>query len=140
MEFCWNARILDTQTSIQQTESNIQVQNASLLQSVENILCFLEKYSVIICRQHKTAVQNLSVHLQKHHTISSKLRREIIESYRDKHVKSPHEIELPGPLGQPIQELGTPLDGFRCVEDTCDYITVNEDKLRVHVKKLHQQN
>lgn len=46
-------------------------------------------------------------------------------------------MELPALLGLPIKELGQPLDGLACKQDSCDFITVNINTLQMHIKEKH---
>lgn len=46
-------------------------------------------------------------------------------------------MRLPLPLGQPIQELGKPVNRFQCTKADCDYISINKDALRQHCKSEH---
>jgi hypothetical protein len=47
-------------------------------------------------------------------------------------------MKLPEPPVDPVEELGSPLDGLRC--KTCDYVTINANALRIHCKKKHEQS
>ncbi|KAL1640737.1 hypothetical protein SLS61_010232, partial [Didymella pomorum] len=61
----------------------------------------------------------------------------VVEHFSSFSTVNPAEIELPDEPAQPIDELGEPLDGLQC--ETCSFITVNKDAMRMHCKKTHQQ-
>ncbi|KAL1640484.1 hypothetical protein SLS61_010254, partial [Didymella pomorum] len=61
----------------------------------------------------------------------------IVEHFSSFATVSPAKIELPDEPAQPTDELGEPLDGLQC--ETCSFITVNKDAMRMHCKKTHQQ-
>ncbi|KAH6625935.1 hypothetical protein C7974DRAFT_473178 [Boeremia exigua] len=100
-------------------------------------LVFLEDFSVIVCKQHCTAVVSLDAHLCKHHAASAALRRQILERFSQFKTVALSAIELLDEPAQPLDELGEPLDGAQC--KTCSWITVNKDEMRRHCKKKHQQ-
>jgi superfamily II DNA helicase RecQ len=106
------------------------------LDNCDDILCFLEDFGVLVCKQHCTGVINLDKHLREQHATPAKLRKEIVERFRHLSRTDPHTVELPEQPAWPIKELGSPLNGFKCT--TCSFITLNTDSMRKHWKKLHE--
>lgn len=101
-------------------------------------MVYLPKYEVIVCKEHKTGVQNLDTHLRDHHKTPSKHRKNIIARFENLRVKRPGEITLP-PLGcGPIVELGEPLFGFRCTEANCGFLTISITGLQIHRNTIHK--
>jgi hypothetical protein len=92
---------------------------------------------VLVCKQHRTGVVNLNKHLLEHHATPAALRGEIVERFIHFARTEPNAVELPEPPAHPIEELGSPLDGLKC--KTCDFVTINTNRLRMHCRKNHQQ-
>lgn len=103
------------------------------LNNCDNTLCFLEDYSVLVCKEHRTAVVNLDTHLLQHHNVPTATRKQIVERFNHFATVIPDDIELPEEPAQPIDELGEPLDALQC--KTCRFVTVNKDTMRIHCKK-----
>jgi hypothetical protein len=141
MEIVWDARASKhsaghhLKPASTQGESNIAVDWS--ITNIDAHFYYLSQYKVIICRKHQTGVQNIDVHLRRHHAVPTKNRREIAEHFISFLVEAPKDVELPRPLGSPIDELGEPLDGFQCTQEECDHITVNNKALRSHCKQIH---
>jgi len=70
-----------------------------------NTLCFLKDDSVLVCKEHRTAVVNLNTHLLQHHNVPTATQKQIIERFDYFATVSPAEIELPEEPAQPIDEL-----------------------------------
>jgi hypothetical protein len=145
MEFCWDARPL-VGTSTQQPNATIRskknggrTRSPLSLENIEGTLCYLREYKVLVCREHGTGIQNLNVHLRDHHTVAREERKRIVEHYQYWWIKKPGDVELPPPLGPPIEELGEPLDGLQCTTGGCEFTTINVDGLRKHCKAKHGQ-
>lgn len=107
------------------------------LSHFQDILCFLEDFSVVVCKQHCTAIVNINTHLKEHHATTARLRKQVVEHFKNFSRISTSAIQLPEQPAYPITELGAPLDGLKC--RTCDFITVNVNVIRMHCKKSHQQ-
>jgi hypothetical protein len=140
MELVWDSRASTLQESTDSTNSSTQHRQRGAQVSRDNcddILCFLEDFGVIVCKQHHTAVVNLNTHLLQHHSVPATARRQIVERFSMFSPVDPSEIQLPDELAQPIEELGKPLDGLQC--KTCGFITTNKDTVRMHCKKKHKQ-
>ena len=140
MELVWNSRLLTPQERVNTTSSRTQRRKQGLhlsLNNCDDVLCFLEDFSVLVCKEHHTAVVNLDTHLLQHHNVPAATRKQIVEHFSSFATVSPAEIELPDEPAQPIDELREPLDGLQC--KTCSFITVNKDTMRMHCKKNHQQ-
>ncbi|KAF1934619.1 hypothetical protein EJ02DRAFT_516885 [Clathrospora elynae] len=144
MEFNWDAQLPAAQAqNLQRTTqhttqcSSTPAPEEDALDSLENTICYLSQHSVIVCKQHATAVQNVGVHLRDHHTVTRQARQLITERFKGLHIKGPKDVELPAPLGLPIEELGLPRDGFQCEEEDCYFITIHVDGLRKHCKSKH---
>jgi hypothetical protein len=97
------------------------------------IHCFLEDYSVLVCKEHCTAVVNLNTHLLQHHNVPTATRKQIVERFSHFATVSSAEIELLDEPAQPIDELGEPLDALQC--KICCFVTVNKDTMRIHCNK-----
>jgi superfamily II DNA helicase RecQ len=141
MQFCWDARtqaVESQEPSNNQSDSSHRAQTYQGQADIEEKLCYLQQYHVLICTEHATGVQNLYTHLRDYHTVTSTEKSRLVEKYRQYRIKRPADIELPPPLGPPICELGEPLDGFQCGKEDCDYITINLDCLRIHCKEKHK--
>ena len=79
----------------------------------DDCFCYLQKFRVLVCREHATAVQNLELYLRDHHVVAALERRDIVAKYGELRRRKPAEVTLPQPLGPPIKVLGKPLDGYR---------------------------
>ena len=112
-------------------------QTASLLQDVDEHFCYLRRYGVLVCKEHRTGVMNLSVHLRTLHSGTSKQRKAIIQHFHRLPITPAQDIALPAALSPPIQELGLPLDGLACQQERCSFLTISVDALRMHAKKQH---
>ncbi len=140
IELVWDSRVPAPQERVNTTSSRAQRRKKGLhmsLNNCDNTLCFLEDYSVLVCKEHRTAVVNLNTHLLQHHNVPTATRKQIVERFSHFATVSPAEIELPEEPAQPIDELGEPLDALQC--KTCRFITVNKDIMRIHCNKTHQQ-
>lgn len=140
MELVWDSRVPALQERVNTTSSRAQRRKKGLhmsLNNCNNTLCFLEDYSVLVCKEHCTAVVNLNTHLLQHHNVPTATRKQIVKRFSHFATVSPAEIELPEEPAQPIDELGEPLDALQC--KTCRFITVNKDIMRIHCNKTHQQ-
>jgi hypothetical protein len=142
MEFSWVARPSAAQASRTTTAAATARRPhnpAVTTQAIEDTICYLREYNVIVCKQHATAIQNLDAHIRQQHAITSQVRKQIVERYSGYGwIRDPQEIKLPAPLGPLIAELGEPLDGFQCAEVECDFLTINLDELRKHRKSAHR--
>lgn len=133
-------------TALQQRSNNKQQQRSRhgrktgaqvSLNNCDDVLCFLEEFGVLVCKDHRTGVVNLDTHLLQHHHVPAATRREIVERFRHYTLTEPNDVELPDEPAMPIEELGAPVDALQC--RTCALVTVSKDKLRQHCKKDHQQ-
>ena len=111
----------------------------SLLEDVDKHFCYLRRYGVLFCKDHSTGVLNLSLHLRRFHSITSKQRIAITQHFYDQNypITPAQDIALPAALSPPIEELGLPLDGLACKQDGCSFLTISMDALRIHAKKQH---
>ena len=102
---------------------------------------FLDRYRVLVCKEHRTAIQNVDVHLRSQHAaVASTDRKAVVEYCRRWRVARPQDVELPPPLGPLIKELGEPQDAFQCQHDgacSSSFITVSKDMLQKHCKREH---
>lgn len=140
MELVWDNRLSTPQEQVNTTSTRAQGRKQGLrisLDNCDNVLCFLEDFGVLVCKEHHTAVVNLNTHLLQHHNVPAATRKQVVEHFSSFSTVNPAEIELPDEPAQPIDELGEPLDGLQC--KTCSFITVNKDTMRMHCKKDHQQ-
>jgi hypothetical protein len=49
-----------------------------LLKDVDKHFCYLRRYSVLVCKEHRTGVLNLSVHLYCSYRVTSKQKTAIM--------------------------------------------------------------
>lgn len=106
------------------------------LSNCGEIFCFREDYSVLICKQHRTAILNLDKHLLKHHKVPAGTRRQVVDYFSRLKLLDPAKIQLPEEPVEPIEELGRPLAGLQCKR--CRFVTINQDQIRRHCKRHHQ--
>ena len=97
-----------------------------------------EYFRVLICKEHKHAIQNLDEHLRKHHSIDSKARRQVVQRYSSLALLEPQDVPLPEPLRQPFEALGKPIRALICEEEECEYITINRSVIGQHCNKTHK--
>jgi hypothetical protein len=140
MELGWDGRASTPQSVTNTTSSSKHRRKRGLQISFDNcddVLCFLQEFRVLVCKEHYTAVVNLNTHLLQHHSVPAATRKQVVERFSRFAPVDPAEIELPDEPAQPIEALGKPLDGLQCT--TCRFITINKDTIRMHCKKHHQQ-
>jgi hypothetical protein len=77
------------------------------------------------------------VHLRSYYAVASELRKSIVERCSRWPIQPAREVQLPAPIGPPIEELGRPLDRLACKQASCSFLTVSVDTLRMHVKREH---
>jgi hypothetical protein len=75
------------------------------------------------------------MHLLQHHNVPAATQKQVIKHFSSFATVNPAEIELPDEPAQLIDELGEPLDRLQC--ETCSFITVNKDAIRINCKKTH---
>ena len=140
MEFCWNARPLATST-LTATQRRRKRQHASKItvNNVQERFCYLQQYQVLVCREHATGIQNVDAHLRDQHGVARKERKAIVDHCRRWRIAAPHDVELPPPLGPPIEELGEPLDVLQCrISSECGFCTANQSRMQKHCNNVHQ--
>ena len=141
MEICWNTRsISDAYGARQTTTSRRKVRNKDsdlTAENAEKYFCYLRNHRVLVCREHATGIQNLDTHLRDYYAVSAKERKAIVGNYSCWWIKKPAEVQLPPPMGPLLRVLSKPLNGFQCAEGDCDYITINNDGIRMHCRKKH---
>jgi hypothetical protein len=72
IELVWNSYALTPQEVTNTTNSSTQYCKRSLqvlLNNCNNVLCFLQDFSVFIYKEHLTAVVNLNTHLLQHYSV-----------------------------------------------------------------------
>ena len=158
MELCWDARPLAAPptpapapatatapapdaTLRKRARAGPSLAAAVTLDNVRDELVFLERYRVLVCRHHRTAIQNVDAHLRSQHAAAASAdRKAVVEHCRRWPVARPQDVKLPLPLGPSIEELGKPQDAFWCQHDgacSSGFITVSKDRLQKHCKKEH---
>lgn len=139
MELCWDARPANG-TRKGSRRKRVRGNNSKLtVENAEECFCYLEEYEVLVCREHRTGIQNLDAHLRDYHAVPAAERRAIVAKYSSFPRKKPDEVQIPLPMGQPIPHLGEPLDGFQCEEAGCDMITTNKSVLQTHCRRAHRR-
>jgi hypothetical protein len=117
MELVWDSRaptlqqVNNTDNSESNTANSYKWPRQLAISNCDSVFCFLKDFSVIVRKQHYTAVLSLDAHLCKYHAASAMLRRQILGRFGLFGSVAPSAIELPDELAQPIEELGEPLDG-----------------------------
>jgi superfamily II DNA helicase RecQ len=103
------------------------------------VFTYLQSYQILVCTHHRCqyAVPNLSRHLRESHPISLSARNEIITTYRNLQLVRPNQVRSPLAEIPPFQCLGSPIDGFTCVEDDCNFLCASRDSARQHANKQH---
>ena len=135
MEFVWDSQVPTQQqsdlkkTNESNSTSTYQWPQQLTISNCDNFFCFLKDYSVLVCKQHCTAVVSLDAHLRKHHAVSATLRRQIIKQFSCFETVPPSAVKNPDKPAQLIEELGKPLDGVQC--KACRWITTNKDQMRI---------
>jgi superfamily II DNA helicase RecQ len=105
-------------------------------ENCDTVICFLEEFGVLVCKQHRTGVVNLDRHLREQHGTPIAQRRQVLEHFAQFSVVDPSTVELPEEPAALIPELGAPLSGMQC--RACSFITVNTSSIKTHCRKLHQ--
>jgi hypothetical protein len=137
MEFSWNARPHATLTAARQRKRP-QASKISL-NNVQEHFRYLQRHQVLVCKEHATGIQNIDVHLRDQHDVASEERRAIVEYCRRWQIAAPQDVELPAPMGLPIEELSKPLDVYQCrISDDCGFCTTNKIRMQKHCNKVHQ--
>lgn len=143
MEIRWHARpaehssttqVLQNISKRQKIRNNKSTLNAS---NADKCFRYLHTYKVLVCLEHATGIQNLDSHLRDYHAVPAKERMTIVKKYSWVVIERADQVCLPASMGQPIQELGHPVNGLQCTEADCDYISVNKGVFRKHCKKEH---
>ena len=141
MEFCWNARPATRARKITSRRKKVRSSNGTLTtDNADDYFYYLEKYKVLVCREHTTGVQNLDAYLYDYHAVPAAARRVIVGKYNCFQRGKPSEVQVLLPLGRPIQELGEPYDGFRCRELDCSTITISKSVLQTHCRTKYQRS
>ena len=89
------------------------------------MLEYLPQFKVLICTEHRHALQNVGRHLQDYHAGSAKERREVLSQYSQFELAGPQDVQLPEPLNEPIKSLGKPLRALIYKEEECEFITIH---------------
>lgn len=106
------------------------------LSNCADMFCFLEDFSVFVCKQHHTAVISLDRHMSQYHKVPASIRRQVVDCFSRLKPVDPDKIKLPKEPAQAIEQLGKPLAGLQC--RACGFITVSKDQIRMHCKRDHQ--
>jgi hypothetical protein len=107
------------------------------LSNCASIICFMQAYGVLVCKQHHTAIVNLDKHLSQYYNVPASARRQIVDCFSRLKTLDPAEVKLPNEPAEAIEELRKPLPRLEC--QTCGYITTSREQIRMHCKKDHQQ-
>ena len=94
---------------------------------------------MLVCKEHATGIQNVDVHLRDQHGVASEERKSVVEHCRQWQIAAPQDVELPAPLGPPIEQLGEPLDVYQCrITSDCGFCTANKIRMQKHCNNAHQ--
>jgi len=125
MKFTWDSRQgVEERSNNNPRNNNSQTRTQPGKLTIENcddVICFLEYFRVLVCKEHRTAIINVDKHLLQHHALPAALRRPLVEHYSQYETVQPKAIELPEQPTNPIDALGPPLEGLQC--KACRYIT-----------------
>jgi hypothetical protein len=84
MELAWDSYPLTPQERVNTTSSSAQRCKRGLQVSLNNcnkVLCFLQEFSVLVCKEHHTAVVNLNTHLLQHHSVPAATQKQVVERF-----------------------------------------------------------
>jgi hypothetical protein len=111
---------------------------APRIQNLGELLRYLPKYQVIICKDHG-AIRSWASHLRDAHSISAKERKALNQQYQLSQLQlvEPRAIALPPSNQPPIQALGPPLAALQCNELGCNYITISRNRMQKHCHQDH---
>ena len=115
MEFCQNAQLLAMLTlTLTATQQRRKLLHASkiTINNVQEHFCYLQRYQVLVCKEHATRIQNINVHLRNQHSVASKERKSIIERCQQQQIAALQDVKLPALLGLLIKALGKLLDVY----------------------------
>jgi hypothetical protein len=73
-----------------------------LFEHVDKHFCYLRRYAVLVCKEHRTGVLNLSVHLHRSHRVTSKQKTAIMQHFYRHPITLAQDISLPAALSPPI--------------------------------------
>ena len=141
MEFTWDSR----QGVEQQSNNNPHNNNAQTciqptkltIKNCDDVICFLDYFRVLVCKEHRTAIINVDKHLLQYHALPAALRQPLVKHYSQYETVQPKAIKLPEQPANLINALRLLLEGLQC--KACRYITTNSNKLCMHCKKEHKQ-
>jgi hypothetical protein len=83
-----------TNNSNYNTNASCTLQKLSL-DNYTTVICFLEEFSILVCKEHRTAVVNLNVHLRDQHATPAAIRKQIVERLSNFTTTAPSAVELP---------------------------------------------
>jgi hypothetical protein len=84
MELVWNSRASTPEDVTNTRSSSKQRRKRGLQVSLNNcddVLCFLQDFGVLVCKEHHTAVVNLDTHLLQHHCVPAATRKQVVERF-----------------------------------------------------------
>jgi hypothetical protein len=134
----WDSRVPASQNA-ESNNSSPPARSTTLisLENCDDVLCFLEDFGVLVCKEHCSGVVNLNRHLLEQHKTPVNVREEIVQRFSHYKRRDPKDVQLPEQPADLVEELGAPLDGFSC--KMCLFLTVNRNAMRMHLKKNHHQ-
>jgi hypothetical protein len=102
-----------------------------------DLLEYVPKHSVLICRECKYAVQNsaLGSHLLRH-KIYREERQRLLSSIARHRLLEPDEVPLP-PAGSPPVDGLPVISGFRCTASGCVRLCASSKRMRRHWSESH---
>jgi hypothetical protein len=101
------------------------------------LIHYNEEYKVLICKEHRYAIQNIDTHLRDKHAVAAGARKVIVSKYGLLAVAKPADVQQPAPFGPLFSELQQPVDALLCNEAGCGFISVQPTWIRRHCNTVH---
>ena len=101
------------------------------------LVCYNNKYKILICKEHCYAIQNLDRHLRDEHAVAAKVRKIIVSKHASLVLAKPTDVRQPPPLGEAFDALKPPVDALLCDEAGCGFISIQPTWIRHHCNTAH---
>lgn len=105
----------------------------------QNLLCYLPKYKVLICKECRYAIQPsaISRHLKDLHHIYRLDRKLLLEYAEGLDLAAPQEVKLPCPH-EPAIDLLTTESGLACSARECEHLCMTVKRMKSHWSSTHR--